>query len=74
MKMCIELHKIGGLSDKLVPNIISMSEKDLDYLFPTWINEEKSEDSALIGTTKKKRHHQLQVKFNTNLLFQIKFY
>ncbi|XP_029037837.2 endoribonuclease Dicer [Osmia bicornis bicornis] len=60
MKMCIELHKIGGLSNKLIPNIISMPEENIDYLFPTWINEEESEDRALIGTYKKKRHHKLQ--------------
>ncbi|XP_076245317.1 endoribonuclease Dcr-2 [Calliopsis andreniformis] len=57
MKTCIELHKIGELSDRLVPNTADSITKNMDYLFPNWINEDKSE---LIGTYKKKRRHKLQ--------------
>ncbi|XP_076391381.1 endoribonuclease Dcr-2 isoform X2 [Megachile rotundata] len=60
MKMCIELHKVGGLSDKLLPNVMNVLNQDVNFLFPNWINEGKSKDNAIIGTYKKKRHYPLQ--------------
>lgn len=59
MKMCIELHKIGELTDKLQPITAESLQKDLSYLFPNWSDENESEKD-LIGTYKRKRHHQLQ--------------
>ncbi|XP_060820377.1 endoribonuclease Dicer-like isoform X2 [Bombus pascuorum] len=59
MKMCIELHKIGELSNNLKPVTIETLQKDLSYLFPNWVDEAESEKSS-VGTYKKKRHHQLQ--------------
>lgn len=61
MNMCMELHKIGELSDNLKPVTIETLQKDLSYLFPNWVDEVESEKSS-VGTYKKKRHHQLQVK------------
>ncbi|XP_076178399.1 endoribonuclease Dcr-2 isoform X3 [Ptiloglossa arizonensis] len=58
MKTCIELHKIGELSDRFVPNTMDSAISNTDDLFPNWIDENKSE-SALIGTYKKKRLHKL---------------
>ncbi|CAL7946238.1 unnamed protein product [Xylocopa violacea] len=57
MKMCIELHKIGELSDKLIPNTIGSLLQNIKYFLPNWIEEDKSD---IIGTTKNKRQHQLQ--------------
>lgn len=61
MKMCIELHKIGELTDKLQPVTAESLQKDLSYLFPNWSDENESEKD-LIGTYKRKRHYQLQVR------------
>lgn len=61
MKMCIELHKIGELTDKLQPiteNLLLL--ENLNYLFPNWIDENDSEKTILFGTYHKKRHHHLQ--------------
>lgn len=60
MKMCIELHKIGELTDKLQPVTPESLQKDLSYLFPNWNDEDDSDKD--LGTYKKKRPHQLQVK------------
>ncbi|XP_076751647.1 endoribonuclease Dcr-2 [Xylocopa sonorina] len=57
MKMCIELHKIGELNDKLMPNTIGSLGQNIKYLLPNWIEEDKLD---IIGTTKNKRQHQLQ--------------
>ncbi|XP_076220926.1 endoribonuclease Dcr-2 isoform X2 [Nomia melanderi] len=59
MKMCIELHKIGELTDSLIPRTFQSVVESTDYLFPNWEVEDKS-DAGIIGTYKKKRHHELQ--------------
>ncbi|XP_053977112.1 endoribonuclease Dicer [Hylaeus volcanicus] len=59
MKACIELHKIGELSDRLLPNTMNAIAKKGCNLFPNWVDEEESENE-LTGTHKKKRHHPLQ--------------
>lgn len=61
MKMCIELHKIGELTDNLLPRTFQSIVESTDYLFPNWEVEDKS-DANIIGTYKKKRHHELQVR------------
>ncbi|KZC10938.1 Endoribonuclease Dicer [Dufourea novaeangliae] len=59
LKMCIELHKHGELSDKLIPKTVDSRIQNLNYLFPNWEEEDKSE-TKIYGTYKKKRHHKLQ--------------
>ncbi|XP_078032947.1 endoribonuclease Dicer-L-like [Augochlora pura] len=59
MKMCIELHKIGELDDKLLPREVDVIPESIDYLFPNWVEEDKSE-KEIIGTKKKKRSHELK--------------
>ncbi|XP_076635506.1 endoribonuclease Dcr-2 [Colletes latitarsis] len=59
MNACIKLYEIGELSDKLLPNVNDSITQNANHLFPNWIDEDKSEN-VLIGTYKKKRHHQLQ--------------
>ncbi|CAK9806078.1 Endoribonuclease Dicer [Anthophora quadrimaculata] len=60
MKMCIQLHKIGELNDKLQPNVMKSFTENINYLFPNWIDEDKSEETAILGTYKKKRQYKLQ--------------
>ncbi|XP_076280664.1 endoribonuclease Dcr-2 isoform X2 [Lasioglossum baleicum] len=59
MKLCIELHKIGELSDNLMPHGVNAILKNVDYIFTNWEEEDKSE-TGIIGTNKKKRAHKLQ--------------
>lgn len=72
MKVCIELHKINELSDRLVPNSINSITQNTDYLFPHWVVEDTT-NASLIGTYKQKRHHELQVGLNIHLLLPLCF-
>ncbi|XP_018354963.1 PREDICTED: endoribonuclease Dicer [Trachymyrmex septentrionalis] len=56
MKTCIQLHKLGALTDKLLPATNEELTKNLDFLFPNWIND----NGYLCGTYKRKREHQLE--------------
>ncbi|XP_072751991.1 endoribonuclease Dicer [Anoplolepis gracilipes] len=56
MKTCINLHKLGALTDKLLPATGSAVLQNLNYLFPNWIDE----DNYLPGTYKRKRVHKLE--------------
>ncbi|CAK9800088.1 Endoribonuclease Dicer [Anthophora plagiata] len=60
MKMCIQLHKMGELNDKLQPNVMKSITENIDYLFPNWTDEDESEETAILGTYKKKRQYKLQ--------------
>ncbi|OAD61482.1 Endoribonuclease Dicer [Eufriesea mexicana] len=60
LKACIELYKIGELNDDFEPVTFSFLQKNLNYLFPNWIDEDETEKAFTIGTYKKKRCHQLQ--------------
>ncbi|KYQ55277.1 Endoribonuclease Dicer [Trachymyrmex zeteki] len=40
MKTCIQLHKLGALTDKLLPASNDELTKNLDFLFPNWIDED----------------------------------
>ncbi|XP_017890637.2 endoribonuclease Dicer isoform X2 [Ceratina calcarata] len=59
LKMCIELHKCGELTDNLMPHTADSLCWNVNYLFPNWIHE-KSETLQKIGTKKKKRIHKLE--------------
>ncbi|XP_018402854.1 PREDICTED: endoribonuclease Dicer [Cyphomyrmex costatus] len=56
MNTCIKLHELSALNDKLLPATNEELTKNLDFLFPNWINE----DDKTIGTHKRKRQHQLE--------------
>lgn len=60
METCIALHKIGELSDRLVPNTMESIAQNTDYLFPHWVEEDKSK-IPLIATYKMKRRYKSQV-------------
>ncbi|XP_033323014.2 endoribonuclease Dcr-2 isoform X1 [Megalopta genalis] len=59
LKMCIELHKFGELNDNLLPREVDFIPENTNYLFPNWVEENKTE-LEIIGTKKKKRSHELQ--------------
>ncbi|KYM88476.1 Endoribonuclease Dicer [Atta colombica] len=40
MKTCIQLHKLSALTDKLLPATNDELTKNLDFLFPNWIDED----------------------------------
>jgi len=61
MKTCIQLHKLSALTDKLLPATNDELTKNLDFLFPNWIDE----DGHLSGTYKRKREHQLEASICT---------
>ncbi|KAG5314150.1 DICER Endoribonuclease, partial [Acromyrmex insinuator] len=69
MKTCIQLHKLGALTDKLLPATNDELTKNLDFLFPNWINE----DGHLSGTYKRKREHQLEASIHT-IYYPVAFY
>ncbi|CAL1687755.1 unnamed protein product [Lasius platythorax] len=56
METCIKLHKLGALTDKLLPATGNALVQNLNYLFPNWIDE----DDYLPGTYKRKRGHRLE--------------
>ncbi|XP_070162593.1 endoribonuclease Dicer isoform X3 [Polyergus mexicanus] len=55
MKTCIKLHKLGALTDKLLPATGNAVLQNLNCLFPNWIDED-----YLPGTYKRKRGHRLE--------------
>ncbi|KAL6436316.1 hypothetical protein ACFW04_004692 [Cataglyphis niger] len=57
MKTCIKLHKLGALTDKLLPATGNAVLQNLNCLFPNWIDEDKN---YLPGTYKRKRGHRLE--------------
>jgi len=63
MKSCIKLHELGALNDKLLPATDDEITKNLDFLFPNWIDE----DNYLSGTYKKKREHDLEASTHSTL-------
>ncbi|XP_033221777.1 endoribonuclease Dicer isoform X2 [Belonocnema kinseyi] len=58
VKTCIKLKEIGELNDHLNPIDPDVIQENVDYLFPNWIEEEKTENCAP-GTNSKKRKHDL---------------
>ncbi|XP_015599757.1 endoribonuclease Dicer isoform X2 [Cephus cinctus] len=58
LKCCVALHRIGELSDCLIPNDIETVLSNADYLFPHWEDESK-EDKIIPGTNTMKRQHKL---------------
>lgn len=56
IKTCINLHKLGALTDKLLPVTGNALVQNLNHLFPNWIDE----DDYLPGTYKRKRGHSLE--------------
>lgn len=57
MKCCIRLHKLGALSDLLLPVSVNAVVEELDYLFPNWVKE----DDSSCGTYKRRRQHNIEV-------------
>ncbi|XP_046751680.1 endoribonuclease Dicer isoform X2 [Diprion similis] len=58
LNCCKELHQIGELTDNLLPVTVDLILEDVDYLFPLWIDEEKTALSQP-GTEARKRLHEL---------------
>ncbi|XP_046434103.1 endoribonuclease Dicer isoform X3 [Neodiprion fabricii] len=58
LNCCKELHRIGELTDNLLPVTVDLILEDVDYLFPLWIDEEKTPLSQP-GTEARKRLHEL---------------
>ncbi|XP_046601014.1 endoribonuclease Dicer isoform X4 [Neodiprion lecontei] len=58
LNCCKELHHIGELTDNLLPVTVDLILEDVDYLFPLWIDEEKTPLSQP-GTEARKRLHEL---------------
>lgn len=68
LNCCKELHKIGELTDNLLPVTINMILEDVDYLFPMWRNEEINKIEQP-GTTAKKRLYQLAVSMKKKYIY-----
>ncbi|KAG7196546.1 hypothetical protein KM043_018566 [Ampulex compressa] len=63
LKACKALYMVGELTDSLLPVDKVDSIKNIEYLFPNWIDE-NIDETRILGTTKKKRQHELQ-KYET---------
>ncbi|XP_012287234.1 endoribonuclease Dicer [Orussus abietinus] len=59
MKTCIALHKMGELSNYLLPITGTNIPKNTDHLFPHWDDEAPEVNKAFLGTNRMKRKHDL---------------